>query len=168
MDMIILAYGDVFWWCFSSACLINFLSFIFLFFFLNEAYFSLNDVLPWKEHVQIIFCWKCKGTLWMLFLCRVSKNAFVLLDREIIGSELTTQWRFKCNFHGRGPSGTLPSRPRWGRAAWLPSLSRCHVLPWNTHRILRRCPIWGHGGSYQMDSDLIIWFFHSFGIQFWN
>lgn len=41
---------------FPPKCLINFLSLICLLFFLNEAYSSLNDMLPWKEHVQIIFC----------------------------------------------------------------------------------------------------------------
>ena len=55
MDRIILAWmgtfsGDVF---LLNVSLIFFLSFSFFFF---KMKLSLNDMLPWKEHVQIIFC----------------------------------------------------------------------------------------------------------------
>lgn len=60
----------------------------------------------------------------MLFHCRVSKNVFTLLDREIIAYELNMWWRLKCHFHSKGPwvlylSGT--------GEAWLPAFLSLEV-----------------------------------------
>lgn len=97
----------------------------------------------------------------MLFHRRVLKNALTLLDREIIDSELIMQWRLKCNFHSRGPLGTLSFHHRWGRAAGFPS-------PWAAMYWYGMCvesyegvKLGGHNGSYQIDSDHIIWFFYT-------
>lgn len=105
---------------FFPECLINFSFHFPVLIFLKEADFSWIDMLLWKEHVQIIFCWKWKGMTWILFLCRVSENAFTPLDREIIGSQLTMQGGLKCNFKSKCPLGILLSRHRWVRASRFP------------------------------------------------